>query len=433
MRALVFDHHGVDGYRDPSLIRAPSAVRRRSTVAPSPFRRPARAAVSRHIVPRSGMRRSAHWRAIAPVPVSAGSGQEPCPGVWWISGRAAVRAASSGGNVPYGGPAVWTSGRAVTGTARLPGKVTSTGPRMAVSRSRRVRPPVTVTARRPGGGARHEGGRHAVPPAPEAVNGGGAGPRRPGIPCLPPPPPGRPVHADRRPVLREIPPAPRGNVLHRGDGIAVRPRRNAPAPLRPRPDAVFSGVFLTVPSGMEPAVSSPPGRSAGARTVQWLRPSGGRARAMATGPASAAPPGPRGFPFTWRRRPDALPGAAAHPPGGRRADPRARRGAGIRAAPVVPFPAARQRDPRVPAPVRRRPAARRRPRFRPLPLRKADPMDPAPPAGGPRFPCHCPLRSDGRAGAVWRRVRMARRLPDGDRHGVTGRPGGTVTSTLVLH
>ncbi len=283
------------------------------------------------------MRRSAHWRAIAPVPVSAGSGQEPCPGVWWISSRAA----SSGGNVPYGGPAVWTSGPDVTGTARP-----SAGDRDRTPAGQRR--------------ARHQGGRHAVPPAPEAVNGGVAGPRRPGRPCLPPPPPRRHVHADRHPVLREIPPAPLRHVLHRGDGIAVRLRRNAPAPLRPRPDAVFSGVFLTVPSGMEPAVSGPPGRAASGRIVQWLRPSGGRARAMATGPASP------------RRRGRA---ASRSPGGGAPARRPARRSPGP----------ARGRNPRGPRrPVPRRPAAGSARAFACPPPPRCPPAPAVPPSSPPK-------------------------------------------------
>lgn len=68
----------------------------------------------------------------------------------------------------------------------------------------------------------------------------------------------------------------------------------------------------------------------------------------------------------------------------------------------------------------------------PSPPRKADPIDlaPPPPTGDPRFLCHGPLRSDGRAGAVWRRVPMARRLPDGDRHGMI-EPDGQAEPSLL--
>ena len=59
----------------------------------------------------------------------------------------------SGGNVPWREPTVWTSGLSITGTMRLPGKVTSTGSRMTMDQSLRVRRSVTFTFRQSGGGS----------------------------------------------------------------------------------------------------------------------------------------------------------------------------------------------------------------------------------------------------------------------------------------
>ncbi len=148
-------------------MHASAVVKRQLTAAFSRFLRSARAPVCRHIAARSGMRRSRRWRTMAPIPVPATSGQPSRLGGWWISSRAAIRAAPSGGNVLRREPTVWTFRLSITGTMRLPGKVTSTGPRMTLAQSLRVRRSVTFTFRQPGGGEVAAGpGRDApVPPS----------------------------------------------------------------------------------------------------------------------------------------------------------------------------------------------------------------------------------------------------------------------------
>ena len=71
----------------------------------------------------------------------------------------------------------------------------------------------------------------------------------------------------------------------------------------------FFSAVPTVPSGTVSTVSSPPGRSAGSRIVQRLRPSGGCGQARATSLPPPPPPGLRGFRFLRSRRP----GAASRP------------------------------------------------------------------------------------------------------------------------
>src|SRR6266511_2209978 len=272
-------------------MRASAVVKRQSTPRPVALRVACHAATSRSSLARSASRRSRHCPASTASSISAMFSQLPCLGVSCSSSRSASRLASAGSNASYSDAGVWVFGVVLhqhdplsVGVADIDQVLDAVRPVDAgAPRADHDVPPAAQRL------AHQEQVVHAAALVLIILSGWPAGRDRHRRGDLCQELAAGLVQADLRATRIIGPGVDPKHILHPPTELDILLRRDAPAFLQPRLEAVCCKAWRTVSYDTDSITSKATSRSASSRSVQRLRPSGGGLHASATRWASWSP------------------------------------------------------------------------------------------------------------------------------------------------